>query len=280
MGKLKGKSEHRMSIRDSGGFVQIPKTTIGALLKQVSFRGVMVFQAIALRFNGYNNGKIVVSMREIAETIGSSDHGANARAITELVQAGFVWIGATYAKGSRLAREYGLTFISSGEGGKVPATHAYLETRQQKRCRKIGTREAASVEDFLTDWKRSVEDFHTAATETCGVEDRGPVVESTTHIVSHGEDDGGDQKGCVVSTSSKHGALINTTVIELNQLRALTRRYLESAPYGAQSHLANDAHIQPGTLSKFIGGRGLPEAQRMPLQLALGRRAALQVGAD
>ena len=68
--------------------------------------------------------------------------------------------------------------------------------------------------------------------------------------------------------------------MDLEELRDFAKAYLQWAGLGAQSRLASSAKVPGGSLSKFLAGRSLANAHRLPLQMAIGREwplAARQV---
>ena len=82
---------------------------------------------LVLAFNGYNNGKIAVSQRQLSARLQNSNFGKIGRAIAELVEHGFIDVEVEGHWKARLAREYRLTFVSTGVlHRRVPATNEYL----------------------------------------------------------------------------------------------------------------------------------------------------------
>lgn len=78
------------------------------------------FIDIVLRYDGCNNGKIVVPTRDLAKRIGIS-HATAARAILELENAGFVRLmkASSYSM-KRTAAEYRLTHRRNDVTGEAP----------------------------------------------------------------------------------------------------------------------------------------------------------------
>ena len=82
---------------------------------------------IVLRFDGRNNGQIGASFDTLAARLGNSNRRAIGAAIAELVDRGLIGIEAAADRHHHKAREYRLTFISTGgERGHRPATNEYL----------------------------------------------------------------------------------------------------------------------------------------------------------
>lgn len=79
------------------------------------------------RMNGYNNGKIAFSQRELAARLGTQNFRAIGRGIAELMQVGFLDLSAEGQWKQRKAREYRLTFVNTMQGHlRMPATNDYL----------------------------------------------------------------------------------------------------------------------------------------------------------
>ena len=82
-----------------------------------------VYVAVKQRYNGQNNGTISFSSREAGAAIGRSHH-AGARAMTELVDRGFLLVteDSNFDRKHKLARQYLLTEVSDDRPGfsKVP----------------------------------------------------------------------------------------------------------------------------------------------------------------
>ncbi|WP_039576218.1 hypothetical protein [Sphingopyxis fribergensis] len=244
-----------------------------ALLSLVSHRAVAAWLAIVRRFNGFNNGQIALSMRDLAEVIGSPSNPANADAIDELEAAGFIR-ATRFPKGQRKATEYELTHITTGRNGEIAATHDYLERLETKKSSvsHFHTRNPLRVSRFHTRRKHRVSCFDTGATETVGFDGHAPVSSFHTHIVSHispQSDPVSDTPDIAPKSSRAISPL--SAAMDLAELRSFARAYLDWASAGAQSKLAHHVEMPGGTLSKFLSGRSLPDQYRMPLQLAVAR---------
>lgn len=261
-----------------GQYALAPHVTMDALLASVSLRSVAAWLAIVRRFNGFNNGKIALSMRDLADAIGSHDNPGNSDAIDELEAAGFIR-ATRFPKGQRKATEYELTHISTGRNGEIAATHDYIVRLETKKSSvsKFHTRNPLRVSRFHTRRKRRVSSFDTGTTETVGFEGHPPVSSFHTHIVSHispQSDPGSDTPSVSPKSSRAFSSL--SSAMEIDELRGFTLAYLEWAAAGAQSQLAHDVGVPGGTLSKFLSGRSLPDQYRMPLQIAVGGKFPME----
>jgi hypothetical protein len=96
--------------------------------RDLSGFAVKAWLDIVLRYDGHNNGRIVVSGREVAARIGVS-HATAARAILELENAGFLRLMKASSFGEkRKAAEYRLTHRLNDMTGDAP-THEYKRPR-------------------------------------------------------------------------------------------------------------------------------------------------------
>ncbi len=89
-----------------------------------------VLSEIVRKFNGYNNGKIGIGYREIANRLNRSDMHFILPAIIQLIEHGLLDVTAQQSWTDRRVREYRLTFISTGVSGhRGNATNEYLSWR-------------------------------------------------------------------------------------------------------------------------------------------------------
>lgn len=275
MAKRKGDKRLHRADGGGGGFVLLPHKVVDRLLISVGPRAVAVALAIARKFSGYNNGRIALSTRDLAEAIGSANHKANIAALHELERAGFITVTARYPKGQRKANEYRLTFISYGPNGEHPATNDYLanletelETKKSSAS-KMEPRNGVRASKMEPRRKHRGSEMEAGATETCGFPDPLPAVETEAHIINHPKSLVGSDPDTPSNAPKSSGPI--SSGMDEQELRRFAMAFLLKAEPGSQSRLANDAGIPGGTLSKFLSGRPLPDRHRMPLQLAVGR---------
>lgn len=270
---------------DHGGdFVQLPRQ----MLRSPSFLSLSQRSRSALfvlleRFSGFNNGRIGLSIDDLGAALGNQNHRANSRALAELIERGFVECMADANHVKSKAREYRLTFIESGHGGKERATNEWRDWTPPPRpsseplphqsgiMEKIGpeataTREWKPVEATATRRKFGVEATATRATETCGVGGRFRVEATAAHIIS--------QYSPIEDVDPDAGNSLGSS----DELRAALNRLVEAGEVTATS-LALAISMPAGTMSKFRNGRGLPDSYRAPLHLELGRRGAFAIAA-
>jgi hypothetical protein len=273
-----GRSNPKAQRVDHGGnYRQIP---IG-LLESDAWNGLsMRARCIALvllrRFSGFNNGAIPASARDIGQAIGSHRYASNRAALGELISAGIVTIERIHPRGSRMATEYRLTFIESGgDNHRQPATNEWRAIKGGNKRKKSGdetsTRNGERVDAVSEDRKRRVDTPSTDRTGTSQKLEGAPVDALSALIVSHSP--GLPSSGIIPFPSPQNGGGPNgnSCLMELEELRAFARGYLDRAEVGAQSKLAQTAGVPGGSLSKFLAGKGLAVDHRLKLQLAVGR---------
>lgn len=264
------RGQHRADGR-GGGYILLPHVVSDALLPVASPRAIAILIAILRGFNGFNNGSIAISMRDMGKAIGSPENSANAAAVQWLEDRGFIRV-RRFPKGQRKASEYELTFITTGRNGDVAASNDYLARLETKKSA-VGNfqpRTAPPDASFHTRRKQRVGNFHTGATENSAFGGGAPVPDFPTHILSHvSARSVGAQ---IPSQLGSNSSAAPSSVMDLADLRSVTLDYLSGSPAGTQSRIAHQLEIPAGTLSKFLNGRSLPPAYRMPLQLEIGRR--------
>lgn len=126
-GRKKHQADQRADLRGSG-FIGLPIV----VHKSDAYRSLTPFERAVLTeilaaFNGYNNGEIAVSHRQIADALGNSNFRKISRAIVVLIERGLLDIATDAVWKQRLAREYRLTFITSRKPPFTqPASNDYL----------------------------------------------------------------------------------------------------------------------------------------------------------
>ncbi|QZP08190.1 hypothetical protein [Caenibius sp. WL] len=131
MARKRLQADQRADLR-GGKFIGLPTV----VHKSEAYRSLPVFERAVLTemlatFNGYNNGKLVVSHRQLAAALGNSNFGRISRAIAALIEHGLLDIATESLWKQRRAREYRLTFINTGSPPYVrPATNEYLSWRK------------------------------------------------------------------------------------------------------------------------------------------------------
>jgi hypothetical protein len=134
MARGKGKTDHRADTKGAG-FTGLPHVVQdSAAYRHLSLWARAVLSEIIREFNGYNNGEIVLSVTQMCERLGNSNRGKAARAIAELMEHGLVDVAADAKWKQRLAREFRLTFITSGKFPHIrQATNEYAKWHPAKK---------------------------------------------------------------------------------------------------------------------------------------------------
>jgi hypothetical protein len=126
MARAKVKADQRAATR-GGGFTGLPHVVQdSAAYRHLSLYARSLLFELVRRFNGYNNGRIGLSFEVACECLNTTNKRAIARAFAELVQHGLVEVMAAHDRKHHKAREYRLTFISTGDCNRhVQATEEY-----------------------------------------------------------------------------------------------------------------------------------------------------------
>jgi hypothetical protein len=128
MGKRRASNDTQRANLRGGGFVAIPHVVADS----PAWRGSsLLMRALMLEIvrahNGYNNGQIARSQRQIADAVATTNFRAISRAVAEAIQRGFLSIEAEGTVWTRQAREYRVTWLPTG---KPP--HVRLPTDEWK----------------------------------------------------------------------------------------------------------------------------------------------------
>jgi hypothetical protein len=131
MGRKKHSSDQRADTR-GGGFIGLP----GVVHRSEAYRSLPAFERAVLIeiiavFNGYNNGELVISQRQLSERLENTNYRKIGRAIAVLIERGLLDISTEGVWKQRLARQYRLTFITSGRPPFTkPASNEYLNWKK------------------------------------------------------------------------------------------------------------------------------------------------------
>lgn len=121
MARRKDKADHRADNR-GGPWAGLPHCVLDSPAYQhLSLWGRAVLVELVRTMNGYNNGSIVLSQRQIADRLRTSNFRQIGKAVAELMQHGFVDVEADGRWKQRMAREYRLTFVNTGKPGHYKA---------------------------------------------------------------------------------------------------------------------------------------------------------------
>ena len=243
--------------------------------RDLSQRARCVLDVILTKHNGYNNGRIAISIRDLSHALGAQNYGANGKAVAELIGHGFLEAMSAADRFQQRSREYRITFISTGESKKLtPATHEYLEWRpNKKRKRKFGAAETASrtgETDAETASQKKLTDVETAGRLTESRDFQGGVYDAETaaHISSHPNGEPFHPKTSTIDGPNSGGPKCCRSVEEL---RLWTIDVVAHLGYGGQKTLALSSNVPEAIISKFRNGRNLPQRYHHELQIACAR---------
>jgi|TARA_R100000501_G_C2625442_1_gene118888 hypothetical protein len=256
-----------------GNFFMVPRRTVNSVAwKHLSYRAIAVLQVFQCAHDGFNNGRIRMGIHDIGKALGNQNHGANSRAVAELIEKGFLECTSDADRNGSLVREYRITFISTGSQRAIEkATHDYESWRPAPgKTRKFGgakttTQKPDSVAETTKGRKLTPAETATGVTESCGFEGQGRVAETALHLDNQSIGSPQPLKIYAQNHPNSSGA------IEQSDLRQWMLAVIQQHGYGGQRKLAHDASVPEPVLSRFKNGGNLPEHYLMSLQTACGR---------
>ncbi len=281
-----------------GGMILLPLNVVSTpQFQALSFRARCAVLAVATFFNGYNNGHIGISTRQLADALGSHNYTGNEAALQEAILAGFVERTREYAKARRLASEYRLTWVCTGKAPHfVAATHDYLAGEPVKKQRR--QQPSKSVATIAAGVLRSSQQVRQqpASTIAAGEAENGrpPVSIIASPIVSittPPSPSDGDLETVETSRGlerprsmtqdawilAQRRASANPATADDDHVRAAAISYLSSAARGEQTRLSEAADIPGPALSKFLKGGTLADDRLGRLMLELMKRGGASI---
>lgn len=152
MAKRKAPLQHRPDFKGRG-FAALPRVVLESPAYQdlrLSARSLL--WEITARFTGNNNGRIIFSHEEASQRIGVSSPKTIVAAFKALMEHGFIDVAMESDYEARLAREYRITWLTSG---KYPpykaATNDYLDWSASATSKKyIPSKTEAVTPDFAS----------------------------------------------------------------------------------------------------------------------------------
>jgi len=130
MARAKVRADCRADTR-GGPWVGIPLCVIkSAAWRHLSLPARAILVEIVARMNGWNNGSIAISQREIAEALGLTNFRNISPAIAELMKHGLIDIPIEGGWKQRQARQYRVTFVSTKSAA---ATNEYRDWAPTKK---------------------------------------------------------------------------------------------------------------------------------------------------
>lgn len=282
-----GKGGRKTEKADSrgGGFFLLPHCLLNSeAFRTASPRAIKVLLAICGKHTGFNNGRIAVGYRDLADWLDCQNHAANSEAVGECVARGLLAVACEYPKAQRLATEYRLTFVPTET---TPATNDYLHWKRGDagtiRKRTIGksgvatiaTGNADPVVTIATGEETSRCDYRNGVDAKPPILGPAPVAITATHIGLPSE---GLSASPNKSPQNAGGPL--SAAPDAEALRERVLGVLGDAPRGSQGQLAAMAAIRPAALSKFLHNDGpLNDQSRLRLTLALPKIMLLEAAA-
>ena len=108
-----------------GNFFMTPRRVLDSVAwKSLSLRARAILQVFQAGHDGWNNGNLGMRVHDLGAKIGDQNHGANGRAVAELIEKGFLELTAEADRRQGKVREYRLTFVTTGKSREVvDATH-------------------------------------------------------------------------------------------------------------------------------------------------------------
>ncbi|MEJ6594679.1 hypothetical protein, partial [Parasphingorhabdus sp.] len=118
---------HRVDKR-GGGYFMVPQALYDSVAyRTASVRAKLLLFGFMRRLNGFNNGKLTYSAREMTDDVGAH-YSRVQEALDELIAGGFIVLTKQHPKISRLANEWRLTFAAYGQHeNPIPATNEYKD---------------------------------------------------------------------------------------------------------------------------------------------------------
>lgn len=271
------KADHR------GNFIMIPRAVLDSVAwRHASMRARVVLQVLLFHHDGWNNGNLSISVKQIGKALNNQNHAANGQALAELIELGFVECTSGADHGQAKARTYRLTFVSTGEGKRSkPATNEYQSWRPVTRTKrgfgqarpvdpmKFGGAKTATPDVKSVAITAAHMKFHDANTATLkpGIADfstDSSVAEIAPHLINHSSPRPRLSPVSGISPSQRGDSMLTP----LPELRAWA---CDAALLCTAKALARDAGMPESTLSRFRKGGSLPSHYHVPLQEACGR---------
>ena len=164
--KKKYSADHRADMR-GGGLIGLPKCVHkSAAYRSLDLYARAVLLEILSRFNGYNNGTIGCSVRELGEGLGNQNYTRISKALADCMERGLLDIGHESLWKERHSRQWRLTFISSGNPPFVKsATNEYRDWTPQKSVDPVSTDGGRSADPVSASPKSSAETPSTGETQ-------------------------------------------------------------------------------------------------------------------
>jgi hypothetical protein len=228
--------------------------------RELTGNGIKVLIALARYDDGNSNGQLFFSERQGAKDTGLSRNTVR-RALAELIAKGFIaqTKPGAFNRNNLLAATYRLTWVA-WPGGKPSAP-----TRDFERWKPDGNSQAQSLTETGAVIAPPLEtqgdlgaDFDPSIMETPHVSVGPSMSETGPQLLYQGDSRSDQETGQWKQANPASGAFPAI-------LRDATLKRLADAQPGEQKRLSERIDCPPGTLSKFINGRNLPETYHQRL---------------
>jgi hypothetical protein len=256
-----------------GNFFMVPRrVTASVAFREASPRALTTLLVFLHAFNGHNNGEIAFGIHAIGAATGNQNHGANSRAVAELIEKGFLECTSDASQTQSKVRTYRITFISTGKARAIAsATHEYEFWRPMQKRKFGGARTATQDSDSVAVPAMDVEDS-VAVTATPLTESRrfdvGACVAETAPLLDNHST---ARPGLETLSQSPVKLRVVDPRVDLDTLRDWAREVLDREGYGGARRLANAAQVPEPALSRFRAGQSLPDRYRARMQEACAR---------
>ncbi len=264
-GRSKGEKRH---IRLYHDFTDCPAW------RDLSGNAIKLLVALMRLDKGGDNGALFMSVRDAAAAIGVTTNTAS-KLFRELEEHGF--ISATqrghFKVKTRLATTWRLTWI--GAPGRTPSRDfdRWQPPADGNKSRSQKLRATVPIITSVAgNEPTTVPIITTVPTETSQVSNPPTVSKTGTQVVCHRQ--GAEPVEFPPRKQANSAGGVSNGVVSDDLLAAVrdqVHQHLANAGVGAQTRLAEAAGIPGGTLSKFVGGRGLGQGHFVKLQLELNR---------
>jgi DNA-binding MarR family transcriptional regulator len=231
--------------------------------RHLSGNAIKVLIALARFDDGSSNGELFFSERTGASAAGLSRNTVR-RALRELIDKGFIaqTKPGAFNRNTLLAATYRLTWVAWPGGRPSAPTRDFEKWKPGNSQAQSLTRSGADFAPPMETMSPEGSEIDPLCVETPHVSVKGGGSEYVPQVIYQGD-------GSAEAGTARRKQANPTTAADLRDLRSGLIEHLQSRELGEQRRLADRLGIPPGTLSKFIHGRNLPEPYRRPLAEAV-----------
>ena len=280
MAKAKVRADCRADTR-GGAWAGIPLCVINsAAHRHLSLYARAILVEITGRMNGWNNGAIAVSQRELREALSCSPNRV-VRGVAELMEHGLLDVTTEGQWKERRAREYRLTFVTTKAR---PATNDYLRWAPMEKSGatdavagkgQSATDAVAAPPGIATDAIAAIAEHRrkTAISRYSSATDAVPLISKPYPPSRSGQVAGANDRSETPYSAAGHRFDIETDAQAILVRNALSE-YRDSKGLIGVSRLAHAACIEPARVIAFLEHRDLLSAPTIArLNREIGRAA-------